>query len=67
MRLNSDPSSRISRFPSPLAGLQDTSGYGSVTLMDIIDDVLVAAVSSPNVPCFLAVTRVTYGAIAETK
>ena len=67
MRLDSNASNRISRFPSPLTGLGNRGGYGSVALMDIIDDVLVANVSAPNVPNFLAVTRVINENITETR
>ncbi|EUB63849.1 Acylamino-acid-releasing enzyme [Echinococcus granulosus] len=64
--LDSGPSDRISRFSSPLANLEKGGGYGTVTLMDVNDDVLVVDVSSPAVPNFLAFAKVSNGSVAKT-
>lgn len=65
--LDSSPSERISRFPSPLADMENGGGYGTVTLMDINDDVLVVDASSPTVPNFLAVAKVSSESVTKTR
>uniref|UniRef100_A0A0X3PQQ3 Acylamino-acid-releasing enzyme n=2 Tax=Schistocephalus solidus TaxID=70667 RepID=A0A0X3PQQ3_SCHSO len=51
------PSDRIIRLPSPLADVPTNAGYGSVSLLDIHEDVVIVRASSPTVPQFLAVAR----------
>ncbi|VDK22865.1 unnamed protein product [Taenia asiatica] len=64
--LDSSPLERISRFPSPLADVENGGGYGTVTLMDIINNVLVVDVSSPTVPNFLAVAKISGESVTKT-
>ncbi|VDM32626.1 unnamed protein product [Hydatigera taeniaeformis] len=63
--LDQSLSYRIVRFPSPLADVGNGGGYGTVTLMDITDDVLIVSASSPNVPKFLAVAKVSSQSVTK--
>ncbi|VDN45061.1 unnamed protein product [Dibothriocephalus latus] len=54
------PSDRIIRLPSPLADLPTDAGktgYGSVSLLDIHEDVIAVCASSLTTPHFLAVSK----------
>ncbi|KAL5962616.1 Acylamino-acid-releasing enzyme [Taenia solium] len=64
--LDSSPLERIFRFPSPLADVENGGGYGTVTLMDIINNVLAVDVSSPTVPNFLAVAKISSESVTKT-
>ncbi|KAM7539822.1 hypothetical protein Aperf_G00000034934 [Anoplocephala perfoliata] len=65
-----DPASpgRISRFPSPLECIEhcDAGSYGTVSLMDIEDDVVVVRASAPAVPYFLAFTKISLESLDKT-
>ncbi|BHF59724.1 hypothetical protein SprV_0100268500 [Sparganum proliferum] len=53
-------SDRIIRLPSPLSEVPTDAGhagYGSVSLLDIHEDVVVVRASSPTAPHFLAISR----------
>lgn len=67
--LNPTSSGRISRFPSPLGCIEncDVCGYGTVSLMDIEDDVVVVCASAPAVPDFLAFTKISLESLDETR
>nr|CDS32277.1 acylamino acid releasing enzyme [Hymenolepis microstoma] len=65
-----DPSSlgKITRFPSPLRFIKEIEvhDYGDVSLMDIKGDFMVVRASVPSVPDFLAIAKVSPGAIDAT-
>lgn len=69
MSLDSSSLGKINRFPSPLESVEkcDACGYGTVSLMDVKGDFMVVRASAPTVPSFLAITKVSPGAIDRTR
>ncbi|VDD81983.1 unnamed protein product [Mesocestoides corti] len=66
INVDGDTPNRITRFPSPLEQVEGGGGHGTVCLMDLCDDVLVASVSSPSVPNFIAVAKLSHENVCKT-